>query len=58
MEIDKFEELSSLCRRRGLLKDTSGFEVEKRLMIFLFIVEQAQSNLAAQERFPALRGDH
>ena len=37
-ELDKFEELSALCRRRGLLKYMSGADVEEQLMIFLFIV--------------------
>uniref|UniRef100_M4C679 DUF8040 domain-containing protein n=1 Tax=Hyaloperonospora arabidopsidis (strain Emoy2) TaxID=559515 RepID=M4C679_HYAAE len=51
MEMEKFEEFSSLCRRRGLLDDTSGVDIEEQLMIFMFIVGQAQSNRAAQERF-------
>uniref|UniRef100_M4B5E2 DUF8040 domain-containing protein n=1 Tax=Hyaloperonospora arabidopsidis (strain Emoy2) TaxID=559515 RepID=M4B5E2_HYAAE len=55
MELDKFEDLSSLCRRRGLLKDASGVEVEEQLMIFLFIVGKAQRNRAAQELFSTPR---
>ena len=51
MEIDKLQELSSLCLQRGLLKDTIDVDVEEQLMIFLFIVGQVQSNRAAQKRF-------